>query len=198
MLISIPAGLLLGYLLNEGPAPVRWPIVVVTQIGRGFPALVTLYLIYFGLPEFHLTLSAAAALIAAFSLTTASYLAEVFRSALAAVPKGQREATLALGVPGWSRMMFVIVPQAVKMVVTPVIGFAALVLQGTSLAYSIGVRELLGVSYSEGTVTFSVFDYLVLAGAFYLAAYLVLTWAAAAVRRRTVGQPARQTVRILD
>lgn len=197
MIIGVPLGLLAGFILNEGPAILRWATWALTQIGRGFPALVTLYLVYFGLPEVGLSVTGSVALIAAFSLTTASYLAEVFRSSLGAVPSGQREAALALGVPMWSRLTFVVIPQAIKMVIAPVIGFAVLVLQGTSLAYSIGVQELLGVAYSEGTVSFEVFDYLIVAGAFYLIAYVLLTWTTSLVRRRTTGNGAAR-VRVLD
>ncbi|GAB92967.1 amino acid ABC transporter permease [Gordonia rhizosphera] len=193
LLIGIPMGLFAGLALQSGPRALRWPIMLVTQIGRGFPALVTLYLVYFGLPELNVTVTGSVALVAAFSLTTASYLAEVFRSAIAAVPGGQREAAMALGVPVWSATTFVVLPQALRMVIAPVLGFAVLVLQGTSLAYSIGVQELLGVAYSEGTMNFDVFDYLLMAGAFYLIAYLLLMWATSAVRRKAMSFQDKRT-----
>lgn len=168
---AIAVGLPMGILLALGsivPQPhVRWPVIVLVEIGRGAPGLIVLYLVYFGLPQFGLTWSSFVSATIALGFTTGAYTAEIFRAGINAIPVGQREASRALGL-GWIKeLRLVILPQAIKVVVPPLVGFAILLFQGTSLAFVIAVPELLSIAYNNATVTYRFFGSLTLAGAMY-------------------------------
>ncbi|MGO1545691.1 MAG: amino acid ABC transporter permease [Gulosibacter sp.] len=184
LLIGLPLGMAAGWVLHFGSPLVRWAVIVLTEIGRGFPALVTLYLVYFGLPSIGIVLNGEISLIAAFGYITASYTCEIFRSAIAAVPAGQYEAATALSLSRFHVFIYVVMPQATKIVIPPVIGFSIIVMQATSLAFSIGVEDLLGLATGAGTREFSTLPYLYVAGLIYLVGAAALTALAAYLSRR--------------
>jgi len=175
--LSLLFGLPLGVVLATGTmAParaVRWPVIVLVEIGRGAPALILLYLVYNGLPQIGLLLSSFPAAVIAITITTGAYSSEVFRAGLQAVPKGQREASRALGLSTWNEFRLVVLPQAVRIVIPPIIGLAIIVFQGTSLAYAISVPELLSRAYNIGTITFQFMPPLSLAGIVYAVVSLI-------------------------
>jgi len=183
--VGLPLGLLAGLALHEGNRATRWTVWLLTEVGRGFPALITLYLVYFGLPGAGIVLSAFPAVVVAFGYTTASYAAEIFRVAIMSVPSGQTEATAALGLSRARAMGLVILPQAIRIVTPPLIGLSVLVFQGTALAYSVGLQELLGRSYNLGTVRFDTLRFLLVAALLYLLTTVALTFAARAYQKRS-------------
>jgi polar amino acid transport system permease protein len=198
--LGLPLGLAAGVGLFEGNRPLRFGIMALTEIGRGFPALVTLYLFYFGLPSLGIVMDAFPALVAAFGYTTASYTADIFRSALASVPKAQHEAAAALSLSQWKTFALIVAPQAIRIVIPPVLGFSIIVFQGTALAYSIGLRELVSRAYDQGTLHFDVMHYMAIAAAMYLAVALCFAGIAKIVQRRIEGtlktnaSPGKQTL----
>lgn len=185
--IGLPLGLAAGLALFEGSRPVRLLVSVLTEIGRGFPALVTLYLVYFGLPSLGIVLDAFPALVVAFGYTTASYTADIFRSALASVPRAQHEAAAALALSRWKAFLLVVCPQAVRIVLPPVLGFSIIVFQGTALAYSIGLPELLSLAYNQGTLQFDTMRFMLIAAVMYLLIALAIGALSRTVQRRIEG-----------
>lgn len=165
-------GLLLGMLLGMGmfalPKRISWLPWAISEIGRGLPALVLLYFVYFGLPSAGLTLPAFPAIVLAFVITTAGYTAEIFRSSIASISKQQMEGAQAVGLSRWQSLWLVIVPQALKIAVLPLASFTILIFQGTSLAYSIGITELMSVAYTTGVISFDVSRYIYGAALYYL------------------------------
>ncbi len=184
LLVGLPLGLLAGVALFNGPRWLRWPVAALTEIGRGFPALVTVYLVYFGFPQVGVVLNDMAALTVAFGFTTASYTADLFRSALASVPKAQHEAIAALALPPLRGFALILLPQALRHALPALVGFAVIVFQATALAFSIGLKEMIGIAYDEGTLRFDVLPLLIAAAAFYLAVSLLLTALASSLQRR--------------
>lgn len=168
LLIGLPGGLILGYMLGNGSKLVHSLAVLVVTVARGFPGLVVLYIAYSGLPELGLLLSNRTAVVVAFAFTTMGYTAEIFRSAVEGVPKAQSEACTALGMSFWKAQRKVILPQAVRNVIPALLGFTVIVLQATSLGYSVGLKELTGLGYNLGSVTFEAMPYMVAAGVIYL------------------------------
>ncbi len=113
---------------------------------RGTPFLVQLYLIYFVLPATGvewLELEAIPAAVIALSLYTSTYVSEIVRAGIEAVPKGQIEAARALGMSKWQTLGYVILPQAVKLMIPPMTGVYVIVIKGTSVISVIGITELL-------------------------------------------------------
>ncbi len=183
--LGFPAGLLLGYGLAHGPIPVRVALVVVVNIARGFPALVTLYFVYSGLPDIGILLSNTVSAVLAFAFTSAGYTAGIFRAAIKGVPAAQTEAAAVLGLGFVKTQRLVILPQALKAVTAPLIGFSVLILQATSLGYAVGLRELTGLAYNLGTTSFHALQYMLAAGLIYLVLCLAVSRLAALVGART-------------
>lgn len=168
------AGLLLGLAMFAGPRALRWAAWAFSELARGLPTLVTLYLIYFGLPAAGVVLSAFLAIIIGIGITTAGYTAEIYRSAFASVAVGQMDAGRAVGLRSYQIFGLIIIPQVLRATLLPIFGIAILVFQGTSLAYSIGVQELMSIAFTNGTVSFQLTQYLYAAALLYLVIVLIV------------------------
>jgi His/Glu/Gln/Arg/opine family amino acid ABC transporter permease subunit len=144
-LIAIVCGMAIALLRISGVAPLRWAAIVFIEIGRGTPALVILFLIYFGLPsvlpalEFDSFTAAAIGL----GLQGAAILAEIFRAGIEALDRGQGEASLSLGLTPRQAMGYVILPQAIRIVLPPVGNYAIGLLKDTSIASIIAAPDLM-------------------------------------------------------
>lgn len=186
--IGLPLALLLALAALAERRPLRALAGIVIEAGRGVPSLVVLEFIYFGLPHVHVVVSALLCAVATFTIATAAYTSEMFRAGLQALPKGQYEAASALGLTQLATNRYIIVPQAVRIVIGPVLGYAILIFQGTSLAIAIAVPELLSRAYAIGSDTFHYMSVLVLAGLM----YAVIALPAAALVRRLERRLAEQ------
>jgi len=134
---------------------------------RGTPLLLQILFIYLALPQAGIVLPAIPTAIVALSLNYGSYMTEVFRSGIEAVPHGQTEAAQSLGMT--SRMTFrrIIAPQAFR-IVTPAVGndFVAMI-KDSSLASVVGVQELLWRAQTAGRPTFQSMQTLLVAAFVY-------------------------------
>jgi polar amino acid transport system permease protein len=184
LLIGIPVGLLLALLASVRSRIVAGIVVVIVEIGRGMPALVMLQMVYFGLPETGIVFDAYGAAVVALSLTTGAYTSEIIRAGLRAVPEGEIEAADALGITRADALRYVVIPQGLRIAVPALLGFAILILQVSSLAYTIGLPELLSQAYSIGASTFQYLPVLVLAGVMYLLITVPGGWLVDAFERR--------------
>lgn len=155
--IGLPLGVMLGLGLRNPSAAVRWLSIAVVEIARGIPALVMLYVFYFGLPSVGLVLDAFPAAALALGLGFAGYTSEVFKSGFDAVPTGQHEASRALALPRTTTFFRIVAPQAMRIITPPLLGFIVSFLQATSLAFAIGVSELMMRGQS---IALQNFDYL--------------------------------------
>lgn len=109
---------------------------------RSIPPLVWLFLIYFGLGSGILRLSPFVAALLGLALITAVNMAEIYRGSLAAIHSGQWEASQALGLPLWSRLVEIIGPQAARISLPAMATYAIGLLKDTALASTIGVPDL--------------------------------------------------------
>lgn len=173
LLVGLPLGVLLALASASPQRPIKWLFIGVVEIGRGAPGLIVLYLVYYGLPQIHLIWTSFACATIALGFTTGAYTAEIFRAGINAVPVGQREASRALGLSYVSELRLVVLPQAIKIVVPPIVGFSILLYQGTSLAFAISVPELLSRAYNTATITYQFTAALTLAGVMYAVLSLI-------------------------
>ncbi|GAA1137691.1 amino acid ABC transporter permease [Nesterenkonia lutea] len=173
--IGIPLGFVAGLTLNGQDKSLRWFVIALVELFRGFPALLTLYLVYFGLTDI-VTLDRFAAVVAAFGVTTAAYTAEIFRASIASVPSGQIEAAQAVALTKRQIISKVVVPHVLNIAVPPILGIVIITFQGTALAYAIGAKELLGSAYSIGMINFRVLEPLLVAALLYLLFTSLLAW----------------------
>ncbi|MGK9286804.1 amino acid ABC transporter permease [Sinorhizobium meliloti] len=165
--IGIPLGLTLALGLINGSALLRTIALTAVEICRGIPALVMLYIVYFGLPQFDVVLDAIPSASLALGISMGGFLADVFRAGLLAVPAGQYEAASALGLSRPTSFFRVILPQTVRIVTPPVLGYVISYFQATALAYTIAVPELMSRSYSVASDNFRFLEALTMAGALY-------------------------------
>lgn len=144
---------------------------------QGIPVIVTLFLLYFGLPHLNqaLLLTAVQAGILGLGLSNAAYLAEVFRSSILAVPEGQSEAARAIGMTSSQRMWRIVLPQAARIALPPTANFYIFILKDSALVGFIGVSELFFTARSIGQRDFQVLEMLILAGAIYWILTIVLS-----------------------
>lgn len=125
-----------------GVRPVNLAIRAYIELFRGTPLLMQLFFIYFGLPMMGLQIDRFWAAFIALTLFTSAYVAEVFRSGIEAVPRGQTEAATALGMSFFQRLVYIISPQALRVALPSLIGVYVSVIKDTSLATVIGYNEL--------------------------------------------------------
>jgi His/Glu/Gln/Arg/opine family amino acid ABC transporter permease subunit len=152
-------------------APLRWLAITYIEIGRGTPALVILFLIYFGLPSVlpMLELDSFAAAVVGLGLQGGAILSEIFRAGIEALDRGQREASLALGLTPAQTMRDVIAPQAIRIVLPPVGNYAIGLLKDTSIASIIAAPDLMLRAKDLASSSFLPMQLYVLAALIYFA-----------------------------
>ena len=151
---------------------------------RGTPLLLQIYFIYFALPQLGIVLPAIPAGVTALSLNYGAYMTEIFRAGIQAVPRGQREAAEALGMPEQLVMRRVVLPQAVRIVV-PAIGndFIAM-LKDSALVSTITVHETLFMAQRIGRSAFEPVAALIIAGAVYWTLTIIFSFFQERLERR--------------
>lgn len=152
---------------------------------RGTPLLVQLMTLYFGLPAVGVRLGPFVAGLLALTLNTAAYQAEYFRGAIQSVRAGQMQAALALGLSRLQAVRYVVLPQALRLVIPPWSNELIYMVKGSAVVYLIGVLELMGQAKNIAARTFRNFEVYVVVALFYLALILVLTLFLRWVERRT-------------
>lgn len=125
------------------PRPFRLLALVYIDLMRAMPVLVVLILIYYALPFVGITFSSFTATAIALSLVLGAYTAEVVRAGIQSVPKGQFEASTALGLGFWLTMYKVILPQALRIVIPPHASNCVSIIKDTSLASVVAMTDLL-------------------------------------------------------
>jgi polar amino acid transport system permease protein len=136
---------------------------------RGTPVLFQIIFVYNVLPSFGIKLSAFVSAVLALSLNEGAYMAEILRSGLQAVRKGQRTAALALGMTTGQMMRYVVIPQAARIVLPPIGNQMIGMLKLSALVSVIAVEELLLVANQAASADFRYLEALTAAGICYLA-----------------------------
>ncbi len=179
-IISFAIGLVIALviaLMRLSSVPVVAQIArLYISVIRGTPLLVQLYLIFFGLPALGLTFNSFTAAIIAFSLNVGGYAAEVIRSAILSVPKGQWEAATTIGMGYATTLRRIILPQAARTAVPPLSNTLISLVKDTSLASVVLVTELLRVAQIAAAPTFQFFALYGLAALYYWVICLVLSF----------------------
>ncbi len=142
--VALSSGLLIGLGRLYGPRFVAGLLTAYVEIIRGTPILLQFYVIYYLFPYAGITLSGFTAAVFGLSLNYSAYEAENARAGLLAVPKGQLEAALALGMNRWTALRRVIIPQALRIVVPPVTNDFISLFKDTSICSVVAVTELTG------------------------------------------------------
>lgn len=144
--VSIVAGLVLGLAIAlirlYGVRPAQLVARLFIDLFRSIPILVLLIVVYYALPFVGLSLSPFMSAALSLTLVSAAYTAEIFRAGIEAVPRGQFEASFALGLNYRQMMRDVILPQAIRIVIPPLTGNCINVIKDTALASVVAIPDL--------------------------------------------------------
>lgn len=184
-------GLVLALMKLSTIRPYRWIANTYIEILRGLPALLTLFLVGFGVP-LALGISIPGGPLGKITLglgvVAAAYMAEVIRAGIEAVPRGQMEAARSLGMSYGTAMATIVVPQAFRIVIPPLTNELVLLIKDTSLAFIIGTtpltKELTKFGRDEMFVSGNATP-LIVVGLVYLAITIPMTQLVAQLERRT-------------
>ena len=146
---AFPIGIFLALGRRSRMPIVRWLSVGFIEIVRGVPLITVLFMASVMLPLFlpeGWTIDKLVRALIMVALFSAAYLAEVIRGGLQAIPRGQNEAARALGLGYWKMMIFIILPQALKLVIPGIVGSLIALFKDTSLVLIIGIYDLLGMA----------------------------------------------------
>jgi len=144
------------------------------QIIRGTPLIVQIMFLYYGITSI-VVLSNFWAGAIALGVHNGAYIAEIFRGAIQGIDRGQREASLALGMNRNQAMRRIIFPQALRRAIPPLGNQFIITLKDSSLVYVIGVTELFGLANREAAATFMPFETFMVVGLYYLILVLIFT-----------------------
>jgi glutamate transport system permease protein len=159
----------------------------VVEFFRAIPALILMFLFYFGLPTIGVPTSPFLGVVLGLTLYNGSVLAEVFRAGIQSLPKGQSEAAYALGMRKTQVMFLVLLPQAVRAMLPTIISQLVVLLKDTALGFIITYQELLYYARyigSQGTFGRPIVPSTIVATAIYVVMCLLLTALATYLERR--------------
>lgn len=142
MALAIVLGIMLAMLRTYGAPPFPSLATAYIEIYRGTPLLVQLFILYYGLPNIGITLSPLTAAILGLGMNYAAYEAEVYRGGLDAVPRGQMEAALSLGMPRLLALRWVVFPQAFRISLPAVTNDFIALFKDSSIVSVIAMVEL--------------------------------------------------------
>ncbi len=157
MLLAIFVGLVLSLMRVYGGKILSWFAIAYIEVIRGTPLLIQLYFIFYALPSIGIKFSPFIAAIIGLGLNYAAYEAEVYRSGLFAIPKGQIEAAISLGMHKSQAIWHIVIPQAIRIVIPPMTNDFISLLKDSSLVSIITMIELTKVYYQ---IASSYYDYL--------------------------------------
>ncbi|WP_085692746.1 MULTISPECIES: amino acid ABC transporter permease [unclassified Pseudomonas] len=138
-----------------------------TSFFRGVPLLIQIYLIYLGIPQLGYVVGAVPAGILALSLCYGAYMTEIFRAGISSIPRGQWEASRAIGLTPFQAMTRVILPQSMRLIIPPTGNQFISMLKDSSLVSVIGVWELMFLARTQGRAEFRHLEMLITAAVLY-------------------------------
>ena len=154
-------GFILGMLRSGNNKWIRWIIGTYVAFVRGTPFVVQIFIVFFILPEWGLQLEAFPAALLAMAIMGSAFICEIVAGGINSISKGQWEAATSSGLTLIQQLRLVIMPQAMKVILPPLVGQYVLLIKDTSVVSVIGVMELTRVGWvtvvriPEGLMVFS-------------------------------------------
>lgn len=176
MVLAVTLGLVLALMRRAPWRPLAWGAALVIEFVRSTPLLMQLFFLFYVLPVTGVRFSPLATGILGLGVHYAAYCAEVYRAGLDNVPRGQREAALALNLGRWRTLRDIILPQAIPPVLPALGNYFVAMFKDTPLLSAITVVELLQASKIAGSATFRYTEPLTLVGLIFLALSLAAAW----------------------
>ena len=183
LLFALVFGLVVALLRLSRWRLLRIPTTAYVEFFRGTPALVQLFVIYFGFPDIGYQPSPLQAAIVGLGLNGSAYISEIYRAGIESIHRGQMEAALSLGMTPARAMRYIVLPQAMRTMLPPITTFAIVLLKDTSIVWTIGVLEIMALARQLVTATLQANVVYLMAGAIYLCMTIPLARAAARLER---------------
>lgn len=180
MALALVFGLVSVILRMSRVRILSWTATGVTQAIRTTPLLVQLYLLFYVLPAYGIVMSAFATGVLGLGLHYGSYISEVYRAGIEAVPRSQWEAAVALGFSRRRTWTSVVLPQAFRRIIPPIGNYLVSMFKATPYLATITVLELLGTALNLADHSFRYFEPITLVGLI----FLVLSYPSAQFVRR--------------
>jgi His/Glu/Gln/Arg/opine family amino acid ABC transporter permease subunit len=198
IVISVVVGLLLALARMSKP-PLSWLAAFYINVFRGLPVLVTAIWVYFGLSLFlGINFSVFSAAVLALVLLYGAFISEIYRAALEAIPRGQREAGLALGMRPLRVFVQIVLPQATKIAIPNIGSMLIGMVKDTSVFTVIGLVELVRVAQNINSVTFQAFVLYTAIAAFYVVIAFILDFLFRATERTLATPPRGRIARLVS
>ena len=140
-------GFICGILRATGNKPVKLIIGAWVDLIRGTPFLVQVFIIFFILPSIGIELEAFPAAVIALSNLAASFICEIVAGGILSVSSGQREAATASGLSAFQQLRYIILPQAMRTILPPLVGQYVLLVKDSSVVSAIGVVDITRVGW---------------------------------------------------
>jgi His/Glu/Gln/Arg/opine family amino acid ABC transporter permease subunit len=197
LILSVILGLLLALMRMSKP-PVSWFAAIYVNIFRGVPALVSVIWVYFGVSlVIGVEFSTFQAGVIALTLLYSAFIAEIYRSALIAVPKGQREAGLALGMHPLRIFASITLPQATKIAIPNIGSMFIGMVKDTSTFTVIGLTEVVRVTQNLNSTYFQPFVLYTGAAVLYVAVSFVIDFLFRAIEKVMESPPKGRIAQML-
>jgi polar amino acid transport system permease protein len=168
MVLSLVFAIFGALLRVYGPKPVRAIIASYVELIRNTPFLIQILIIFFGLPSIGIRIDANLSALLALTLNGTAYTIDIVRAGIEVVPSGQVEAARALGLKTTKVFRFVVLPQALRMVVPPLGSQFILLMLGSSVVSAIAAEELMAVAHHVSSETYRSFEAYIIVGVIYL------------------------------
>jgi polar amino acid transport system permease protein len=153
--LGFALGLALALMKAYGPKWLKAIAIGYIELFRGTPLLVQLFLIYYGLPSMGLTLSQSVSAYLALGLNSAAYQAEYLRGAIQSIGDSQMTAGRAIGLTRWQTIRFIILPQALRLVIPAWSNEPISLLKTSAVVFLIAVQDLMARGRRAATITYN-------------------------------------------
>ncbi len=159
-------GFILGIFRSSDSTILKRLVGVYVAFVRGTPFVVQIFIVFFILPEWGIQLEAFTAALLAMAIMGSAFICEIVAGGINSIPKGQWEAATSSGLNGIQKLRLVIIPQAMKVILPPLVGQYVLLIKDTSVVSVIGIMELTRVGWvtvvriPEGLMVFTLVGFL--------------------------------------
>lgn len=176
--LGIALGLVIGALVCIGALSKSRPVRALAGLWvsylRGVPMLVQLLVVFFLLPVIGINVPAIVAAVVTTGIVASAYISEIWRGAISALPKGQTEAAIAIGIRPRDTWTRIILPQAVALSLPQLVNELILLVKASSLVSVVGIMEITRASQAQAATTFRPLEVYLAAACLYLAINLCL------------------------
>ncbi|MCH6469448.1 amino acid ABC transporter permease [Sinomonas terrae] len=189
--IAIPTALLMAIGRTSQRRWLRWPATVYIEFFRSVPLLLVVYVFVSGLPTYGINPDIFWKLVIPISLCSSGVMAEIFRAGILALPAGQVEAALSIGLRHSQATRFIVLPQAVRIVVPSMVAQLVVLLKDTTLGYAVSYPELMKTANNLTAYTNHLIQTYLVIAAVYVVTNILISHFARYLERRISRRTAR-------